>query len=258
MHRNLTFSLCYNLVSEVADSLERLYKQNSNLEHLIVDCGFPLISDEIPDDIEKAKEFNTERLIAMSNNYGCDYVRIENRGISQNYNQIIEYLEPHETDILVCADADEKPVESGWVKAICDVLRAGDNSGYCASLLMDAKPILDKNIPVKQVGEHFVYDMNYASINYGLVGIKASFLKKIGEVPVPPTMQVYGGLEAMLLQKLQQHKMSWYVLRDFTQVHTNDCKLYREWKNDCIFTQTGNGQPQIDFEQWLKNKKVMA
>lgn len=258
MNKNLTFTLAYNLVSEVADSLERLYKQNSNLHHLIVDCGFPLETDEVPDDIEKAKERNTDALIALSEKYNCDYLKIENQGVSQNWNQIIEYLNPDETDIVICADADEQPTERDWVNAICHVLRADESAGYCASLLIDAKPILDKNIPIVKVGAHFVYDMKSASINYGLVGIKASFIKKIGGIPVPGDMQVYGGLEAMLLQKLRQHNMKWYILRDFTEVHTNNCKLYREWKDNVIFEQAQKGLPQTTFEKWLEMKTVVA
>lgn len=254
MGKNLTFTLAFNLVSEVAESIERLYQQNANFHHLIVDCGFPLTADELPDDIEKAKKQNTGALIALSYKYNCDYLKIKNEGVSQNWNQIFEYLNPDDDDIILCADADEQPVENGWVQAICDVLRSSPDIGYCASLLTDAKPILDDKIPVVTVGGHRVYDMGYASINYGLVGIKASFIRKTGGVPVPGDMNIYGGLEAMLLQNLRQQKMKWHILCDFTHVHTNNCKLYRQWKDQIIFSEALEGKPQTTFEKWLMSK----
>lgn len=251
---NYTFSLSYNLVSEVANSVERLYRQNSNFDHLIVDVGFPLTEDKIPDDIEKAKKENTKKLIELSHKYNCDYLRIENKGVSQNHNAVYDYLQPDIDDIVIAVDPDEVPVEPEWVNALCEVLREDTTLGYAAPLLIDAKPIVEGKIPVRVIGKHAVYDMQRMNLNYGLIAIAGHFLKKIGQVPVPPDMKVYGGIERMLLEKLKKHNMTWAILKYFTQAHTNNCKVYRAWKNIVIFQEAYKGKPQTSFEEWLKQK----
>lgn len=260
MSKVYTFSLAYNLTDEVIQSVERLFLQNAKFEinHLIVDCGFPLTEDEIPDDIEAAKAENSETLKELADNAGCDYLKIKNEGVSQNWQKVFDHINPNEGDILIGVDPDEIAIEIGWLKALTDVLRADHTLAYAAPLLIDAKPILDANIPEKEIGGYRVYDMKYASMNYGFLAIKADFIRAIGGIPIPDNMKVYGGLERMLLEKLKEHNLSWCILKDFTQEHTNNCKFYRAWKDDSIFCRAHKGLPQVDFEEWLKTKQSVA
>ncbi len=92
------YTLGFNLVSEVQKATERLYAQNEhNFKHLIVDLGFPLTEgDVIPENIEEAKNDNSNALKFLANRFGSQYVKFENIGVSQNTTQVINYLKPTE------------------------------------------------------------------------------------------------------------------------------------------------------------------
>lgn len=257
-NNNLVFSLCFNLVSEAENAVKQLYRQNNpdDFRHTIVDCGFPLREgDKIPEDIEEAKDDNTILLKALAQAYGSEYLRIENKGVSQNWTAVYEHYMPDDSDAMTCCDVDEIPIESGWVKALGDVIRADKTMGYCAPLLIDNKKALEKSKHVKLevVKGYNVWRMS-GSCNYGLLSVSGLLMNKMKGMPIPKITPIYGNIEWALLEGIKEHGMWWGVLKDYTQAHTNVPLLYREWKNDLIFGKYKN-EKQIPFEDWLILKR---
>jgi hypothetical protein len=259
MNRNLVFSLCFNLVSEAEKAIKLLYHQNdiNDFEHTVVSCEFPLIKgDEIPDNIEVAKEENRYALQVLADRYGSKFLSIKNIGVSQNWDTLYRHFKPDDSDVMTCCDVDEIPLESGWVKALGSVLRADDTIGYAAPTLIDNKKVLKNSnyAKPKVVAGHNVYEM-IGSCNYGLLGISGRLMNKMGGLEPYHATPIYGNIESVLLTAIKKHGMKWVMLRDYTQEHTNVPILFRQWKNDIIFGIHKNNQ--ISFEEWLILKKNM-
>lgn len=257
-NNNLCFTLAFNLVSETEKAVENLYRQNDrdDFKHYIVDCGFPLlIGNEIPSDIEEAKSINTAELKYLAERYGSQYFKIKNKGVSQNWQQVYDYLNPDDSDMMCCVEPDEEPIESGWIKALSDVLKADRSMGYCVPLLIDNKKFLEKSryAQLEKVAGHDVYIMS-GNINYGLLAVSGTLMNKMKGMPIPKITPIYGNIEGALLEGIRENKMRWGVLKNYTQVHTNVPMLYREWKNDLIFGKYKN-EKQIPFEDWLILKR---
>lgn len=255
MNRNLCFTLSFNLISETEGAVKRLYEQNdrNDFDHWIVDCDWPLIEgDKIPDDLDVAKATNTQSLKHIADKYGSGYIKINNEGVSQNWTQVYNVLKPDDTDVMTCVEPDEEAIEHHWIKALGDVLRSPqDNFGYGAPTLADNKDVLKRSryAELMKVAGHNIYLMR-GSVNYGLLSISGRLLNRMGGVPVPKITEIYGNIESPLLQEIKKYNMQWFILKDFYQIHTNIPKLYRAWKDDCIFGKFKD--KQIHFEEWLK------
>src|SRR4030042_1523045 len=98
---NYVFTLCFNLVSEVEKTVRPLYENNRDFIHVIVDCGFPIEEDVIPDNFEIVKKRNTERLRDLCPKYGSTYLKIQNEGVSQNWNAVKKWLRLQDQDCLI-------------------------------------------------------------------------------------------------------------------------------------------------------------
>lgn len=256
-----TYTLAFNLFSETQNAVHRLFEQNDRREfkHYICDLGFPLLSgDVIPPDIEDAKRINTECLKQLAEETGSTYIKLENRGVSQNTGQLFRHIQPKDGDVLVSCEPDEIQNEAGWVHALASVLEADKNMGYCAPMLVEHDKIL-ANTPhakLETIGGQEIYVMS-GNINFGQVGFSASFLNKIGGVPYLPNMPIYGGLEAAIKYHLDQLGMKWGLLKNYTTTHTNVPPLYRAWKDAIIYNPQDFGG-QISFEDWLNRKRDWA
>lgn len=258
MNKNLCFTLAFNLVSEVTDAVRRLYEQNKkeDFTHTIVDCEFPLLSgDRIPDNIEEAKDKNSQSLQQLADYYGSDYVKIKNEGVSQNWSAMYDHYKPDDSDVMTCVEPDEIPIESGWIKALGDVLRADVTMGYAAPTLIDHKELLKrtKYARLVQISGHNIYIMS-GNVNYGLLAISGRLLNKMGSLAPHHATPIYGNIESVLLAALKKYSMRWGILKDYCQIHTNVPKLYRAWKDAQIFGADKN--KQIPFEQWLERERL--
>lgn len=259
MSKIIVATLSFNLVSETQKACERLYAQNEiNFRHLICDLGFPLLTgNDIPDDIEEAKKSNAEALKFLAARFGSEYVKFENLGCSCNWNQVVEYIQPEEEDIFISCESDEIQNEDGWVNAQADVLKGG--LAYCAPRLVEHKELLENSPHAKleTIGGHEVYIMD-GNLNYGNFSFITKFINKIGGIATPSTMEIYGGLEAVLRQQANNFGEKWGLLKNITTTHTdyekgtpNTSRLLREWKNHIIFGKCG----QMQFEKWLVQKR---
>lgn len=257
----IAYTLCFNLFSEVQKATERLYKQNegTKFRHIIADLGFPLIQgDVIPENIEDAKEKNSESLKSLAHRFGSEYVKFANIGVSQNTNQVLNYIQPKDDDALISCEPDEVQNEDGWVQAMADVLT---ELAYCAPHLIEHKELLatSPHAKLETINGRKVYVME-GNLNYGQVGYNCGWLNKIGGIAYPSTMTIYGGIEVCLMQDAKAQGKKWGILKDFSTTHTdyekgtpNTSRLLREWKNYSVFS----GKPQIQLEDWLKQQPKM-
>jgi hypothetical protein len=255
MNTNYCFTLSYNLPSETEKAVKRLYEQNDpkDFKHLIIDLGFPLEEDKIPEDVEKSIQNNTETLKGMAKKYGSDYVKFSNIGVSQNWTQAYKYLNPDETDIIVGVDPDEQTLNPNWVKAMGDVMRSDKNIALCSLIQPEQSRVIFKyNFDDQMINGIMCYVME-GYISWALIGISGKFLKIIGGIPFPKLAPIYGWIESELFPLFEKNGYKWAMLPDFKVQHTECSTIYREWKNDVVFNV--DKREQVDFVTWLKNKK---
>jgi hypothetical protein len=158
-------------------------------------------------------------------------------------------------DILILADPDEKTLNDGWIDALVNVLRSDENMAWCSLLMEEQHGLMADmgNYPKELVSMagYDVYKMWPGTvINWGLGGIKASFIEKCGgEVPVYEQSLIYGGIETACVMKMNEVKMFWGVVKNYYEEHLPCPPIYGEWKQHVAFT-----VPQVSFDEWLKAK----
>lgn len=257
---NYVHTLCWNIVPEIEKSVSSLYVMNGveTFHHILVDLGFPLESDEIPKDIEKAKSNNTYALKAMAEKYGSEYLRIKNVGVSQNWTSVYRHIKKKygfcDGDTLICADPDERPIEKGWVKALGYVLKDLKYGWACLMMQEHIGVLNKKNTISKKINGYNVLESK-VYLNWAQGGFSGTFLNRTGNVPYPKDNPIYGGIESASLELFSEYGMEWCILPEYIVEHTDyekgsegSSRLLREWKNHIIF----ETKKQITFEQWLK------
>lgn len=264
MYKNYVHSLSWNLPSEVEKVTKLLYDLNNenDFTHIIVDLGFPLEEgDKIPDDIEKSKKINSQKLKKIASEYGSEYMQIQNIGVSQNWTSVYKSLNMDNSDLLAGSDPDEHPIHKNWVRAMGNVIR-GEEKIALVSLMMDIHIPHIHNYQIKKkiiAGENVYWILGI--INWALIGLKGEFLKLIKEVPYPKEAPKYGWLESQLYTQIIKNDYKWLLLPDYHVHHTDfelgdpgTSSLLREWKNEIVHKIKEKGQS--DFCDWLKNKRL--
>lgn len=247
--RIVVHTLAYNLATEVREATRLLYEQNdaADFEHLIVDLGFPLLlGDKIPEDIDKAKLFNAQANLNTAFLYNSKFCSIKNEGVSQNWNVAKKQMDLQDTDVLICADPDERPKNVGWLKAVRDVICYGPNVAWCSLMMKEHLNHLGTAKKMTIHG-HEVYILS-GSLNWAQGGFSGKFLNEIGGVPVPAGAPIYGWIESACTEKMKAKGYVVAVLADYFVEHTECSPIYRAWKTD-ITSNVKAGQ--VDFEKWL-------
>lgn len=252
---NFVCSLAFNLPSEVEKATKRLYEQNENFSHFIFDCGFPITEgDVVPDSIEDAKSANSFLLNSIAQKYGSKYVRIENKGVSQNWSTAIKHIDPDDDDVVIGCDADEQTLNIGWVKAMGDVMRLNPSIGMCCLKQTGVPDIDPQYYEDILIAENIRVWVMKALTNMAQFGFSGKFLNQINRtIPVPEQAGVYGYVEGVLLKVLWEQQMTWCILPQFEVTHEDTVPLYRSWKNYIILENPH--LPQLSFEQWLEFKR---
>jgi hypothetical protein len=246
----LVHTLAFNLFTEVEKATQDLYEQCGGQfdKHIIADVGFPIFFDGLPKSVSEAQETNSVLLQGLAKKFGSEYVKIDNIGVSQNWNQVIMHSQI-ESGCVICADPDERTKTKGWVKAIADVFEAQPKMAW-VSLNTDAHEKLAQNgglLHHKVKYGHDVYSVNGCS-NWAQGGFNMDFLNEIGGVPVPNGgNSIYGWLEHASYQRMAG-RWGWCILKDFYVEHTENSTLYREWKNYVVFEKP---KEQVSFADYL-------
>lgn len=254
--RNWCFTLAYNLPEEVEKVTKLLYKQNDpdTFFHLIVDLGFPLARpDEIPDCFEDAREINTRKLLDIAEDYGSDYVKLPNIGVSQNWTQVIRYLRPEDDDVFIGVDPDEHPLHDNWVKAMGDMARH-KGTGLVSLISPDQIPGL--SLYKARLETALGYNVAYPPDNtfcWGLIGIRGKMFKAIGEIPYPDKARRYGWIETALAPKIRKSGYTWCFIYDYHFNHTvwEGKSVLQDWK----FHIVRHPGDQMSFETYLTERK---
>lgn len=259
---NYCFTLSYNFPSEVEKITKLLYELNdpADFKHLIIDLGFPLNVDEIPDDIEKERKQTSKLLKDVASKYGSKYVKMPNIGVSQNWTQAYNYLKPTDSDVLIGCDPDEHPLDKDWVRAMGDVAIQG-RFGMVCLIMPEQIPLLSRVAYTEAwVAGHRVYVLPAGAMNWALMGINGAFFNKMKEMPVPDHAERYGWIEGALTPQFFIHGMYYCLLADYKVQHTDfetnepgASSLLRGWKNQIVHNIHQYGQ--LSFEDWLKMKK---
>lgn len=260
---NYCFTLAFNLPSEVEKITALLYARNKqgNFKHIIFDLGFPIVvGNEIPNSIPGAQVINSESLKATCQRYGSEYAKIDNIGVSQNWTQAFNYINPGANDILIGCDPDEHPQTDEWIAAM-EKAFGTHRTGVVSLMMLEHIPLI-KSIPHSEafhggVRKLFLPD---GALNWALIGVSGELLKELGGVPVPDFAPVYGWIEGALMDEMRRKNYSWCVIPDYHVRHTDfelgdpgTSMLLRMWKNDIIYKIKEIGQPS--FIQWLESKR---
>lgn len=259
---NYVHTLSFNLVTETEKAVRLLYELNDkkDFKHVIVDLDFPIEEDEVPKNFSNCKKRNTNRLKKMALEYGSDYVKFENKGVSDNWTQVFDYFNVTENDILICADPDEHPKDRFWIRAIEKVIKGDPTYGWVSLVMPEHFNVLNKNNTVeKTINKERVWDV-LGVINWAQGGFNGKFLKEINGIPGLETHPIYGNIEAASLIVMKHLGYKWCILPDYIVEHTDfevnsegSSSLLREWKNFIIYNIDRFGQ--ISFEQYLNYKK---
>jgi len=254
MGRIIVHTLGFNLPSEVNIATKSLYEKNKDCEftHVILDLGFPLeMGADVPEDIEQAKRNNSEALKRIANKYGSVYLQAKNEGVSQNWTTVMRLMELKDDDKLICCDPDERPKQSGWVKALATVLDSKHKIAWC-SLSMPYAPVMDPSTYYEVDIDGYATYIMKGQLNWPQGGFNGAFLNKIGGIPVPTGAAIYGWIEHACFPLMKQHGYDWAVVKDFMVDHTECSPLYREWKT---YVTSNVHLGQMQFEEWLTKVK---
>lgn len=258
IQRNIVHTLCWNVYSEVEMAVDDLYARNDAKDfiHVLVDLGFPLEEGNvIPEDVEEAKERNTDKLKALAEKYGSIYLKADNIGVSQNWTTVSKFMNVNENDVLICCDPDERVKNDGWVLALAGAIRSDVKYGWM-SLIMEAHlPVLNKkNVTEFTNSGYRVWEID-GLVNWAQGALSGKLIVRMGgEIPFMPSHPVYGHLEAAVMRKMTDYNYKWGMLPDYFVEHTDDVPLLRAWKDQIIFNIKGHGQ--LSLEAFLQLKKT--
>lgn len=265
--RTIVHTLCWAIYDDIEKAVDSLYVLNdkNDFTHILCDLSFPLESaSEVPENIEEQIKINSVKLKFLAEKHGSRYVKMQNLGVSGNWNTISQQEKITEGDVLICCDPDEmvNPRCYGWVKTISEVLNSGEGYGV-ASLMMEEQfnELTGQNSQERFIGEEGEPQIRVIDIKGNLmmpqIGISGKLIKLMGGVPHPADWKIYGYLEAALLDSMAKWEMKWCMLPDFIVAHPehDSTHLLRQWKNSLIFGEH-KGKAQIHFEEWLKKKQM--
>ena len=118
-----TFTLGYNLPSAIADRLEDMGKYVN--WHTVMDLGFPILSDNPSiGDVEKNKYLTSEAIFKYCFTYHAQYMRVPNKGVSQNWSTAFRELQVGLDDVLVGIEPDEVCDNYDWIPKVGEIMEA--------------------------------------------------------------------------------------------------------------------------------------
>jgi hypothetical protein len=235
MEQTHAFTLAYNYSDIVEDAVSLMRTQNKGeYNHTIIDPGFPL---------------NTDDLSVIATKYNSEYRQIDNIGVSQNWNQVIDIIKPNDNDTLIGVEPDERPLDNDWINAMNKVLSI-DNMAMCALMIDDHIQYADSWEAELKSKEGIEYYEMHGVVNIALIGLSGKFVNHIKEIPIPEQASRYGYIEWALWEKIQELGYNWAILKDYRVHHLFGDGLYREWKEYCFST-----KDQLSFDEWMEIKK---
>lgn len=254
-------TLAYNTPNMVRDAVRSLTMLNKGVkyEHLLIDLEYPLDDEhwnKIPEDIEAIKDKNYYRNKVTAMEFYSHFCQMENVGVSQNWTQAAKWFGLQDTDVLICADPDERPQNEGWVKAIADVIAADPRIGWVSMMMKEQQPLIDSGQYLCEevtIAGHRCYKMR-SVFNWAQGGFNGKFINEAGGVPYPQVAKRYGWIETACMEKFAELGYYYVILSDYYVEHIASSPLAGEWKVFITSNQTIDGS-QMSFEEWLEMKR---
>ena len=153
-----TFTLGYNTPQTIRERLAAMGQYAKG--HTVIDLGFPLISEGETNDLN----WNKYRVAAHLNDYCweafANYMRVPNKGVSQNWTTAFRELQVGLNDVLIGVEPDEVCDNYDWIPKIGEIMEA-DKTMAVVSLNTDGhQSMIDKGQlqhSVEYVAGHKVY-----------------------------------------------------------------------------------------------------
>lgn len=251
--RIITHTLGYNTVDNIINQSVRSCLQK---EHYVVDLGFPLRGDGC-NVIDENKLNNSHELLVDCSAMGFNYMKpARNRGCSPNWDFVFRETECGLDDVLCGIEPDEIALNTGWVQAMADVIRA-DRQMALVSLNTDGHNGLIEAGKLAghktNIGGHNVLVVN-GLCSWAMIGFNGRFLHRMGGIPTPKGADIYGHIESGCYQHILDGGYRWCILLDYFCQHTDDIPLYRSWKTD-VTSGKYTSKEQIQFDEWLRVEK---
>lgn len=227
MGRTIVHTLCFNTPEMVEGALQCHY--HGEYERYLIDCGFPGVDSEVWKN--------------LAWKYRCIYLKIDNGGVSENWNTVARILNVSDHDVLIGLDPDERPKQTGWIEAIASVMKADPTIGYITTNKIGYEPegnindYVDLNIAGVAVRE---YNSLVAWILGGFSGRCLNAIRGLAQ-----ENKYYGYLEHETLRRMKNHGFRWLMLRDYYAEHLASGEKLMEWKN-----LNRDRNMQMSFEEW--------
>jgi hypothetical protein len=247
-----TFTLGYNLPQEITSRLAEMGEHAKG--HTVIDLGFPLIADSY----YSIRPFLASELLMKS----CfrnesNYMKVPNKGVSQNWSSAFRELQVGLEDVLIGVEPDEVCYNYDWIPVMGAVLEA-DKTMAVVSLNTDGhQSMIDKGQlkhSVEYIAGHKVYVVHGLS-NWAMIGVSGRFLHRCEGMPVPKGHSVYGHIESACYAHMKDGGYRWCILADHFCKHIETSVLYREYKTD-VTSGDYTEKKQITFDKWLEIKKA--
>lgn len=251
-----TFTLGYNTPFSIVARLRAMGEYAKG--HTAIDLGFPILSDNPSiGDVEKNKYLTSEAILKYCFTYHAQYMRVPNKGVSQNWSTAFRELQVGLDDVLVGIEPDEVCDNYDWIPKVGEIMEA-DKKMAVVSLNTDGHQSMIENGQLKHTVEyiagHKVYVIHGLS-NWAMIAVSGRFLHRCEGMPVPKGYSVYGHIESACYPHIIDGGYRWCILADHFCQHIETSKLYREYKTDVTsgeFTE----RKQITFDKWLELKKA--
>lgn len=177
----------------------------------------------------------------------------KNLGLHNGFNLALREAKIRPEDIVIGFDPDCFPETNGWGYAMERVLKADPSIGWVScwnahtsrefSERGDAGSFEAGGVPVKIA--------RLPMLN-SVCAWRGSYLLKAGGIH--ERNPLYGGLECDMWSSLAKTSMKWAFMPDYLEGSAPEELVdldYREWK----WVTTHGGQKQIDFSEWLQNRR---
>lgn len=229
--------LAFNTADFVFEAISLFEKQKGN---------YPIVSKVLynPKYPLSEEPKHSARLMEIAENFGFEYVEIENLGVSENWNQAIKNKFLSDGDVLVGIDPDERPQQVGWLDSLMEVFN-NEPGAYYVGLNQKGNP---SNCTEMKFGNTIA--LKYSQlIAWPVGGFDCGWLEKIGGAS--QDHPVYGYIEHSISRKASALGGNFYILKDFFDIHQESPDdLLGKWKRECAAIKTN-----LTFEGWLNARR---
>lgn len=243
----IVITLGFNPVEMMRASFKRLDETIGLTEkeymHVIVDQHYPRGREQILGFFEERKKKSNTIILDPGSNFG----------IARGVNFALSFTGIQPDDNFIFYDPDTFPVESGWGIAMEDVLE--DKKVGWVSLFnrVTERETVERGYHNRVTNGRRVRQTKAAVVN-SVCAMPGRFL--IASHGVHEPNPYYGGFEISMWEKLQEQRLEWVFLRDFTEGHRPNDLIDQDYIEYKWFFCHGEGRKQLqtDFKDWLKER----